>query len=94
MTNIHPSTNAPHGARTFDLPIPRRTPYTLGHDDRCAKVTSSIREEFGRGDGCATYSEAAAALARRSDGFGMNSSIDDKYFVQLLVIKLPFVFLL
>ncbi|KAH3825844.1 hypothetical protein DPMN_127727 [Dreissena polymorpha] len=34
MTNIHPSTNAPHGARTFDLPIPRRTPYPLGHGDR------------------------------------------------------------
>ncbi|KAH3755022.1 hypothetical protein DPMN_189703 [Dreissena polymorpha] len=25
---------APHGARTFDLPIPRRTPYPLGHGDR------------------------------------------------------------
>ncbi|KAH3836622.1 hypothetical protein DPMN_109993 [Dreissena polymorpha] len=34
MTNIHPSTNDLHGARTFDLPIPRRTPYPLGHGDR------------------------------------------------------------
>ncbi|KAH3730649.1 hypothetical protein DPMN_056640 [Dreissena polymorpha] len=34
MTNIHLSTNAPHGARTFDLPILRRTPYPLGHGDR------------------------------------------------------------
>ncbi|KAH3736494.1 hypothetical protein DPMN_043064 [Dreissena polymorpha] len=33
MKNLHHSTNAPHGAQTFDLPIPRRTPYPLGHGD-------------------------------------------------------------
>ncbi|KAH3710595.1 hypothetical protein DPMN_070082 [Dreissena polymorpha] len=44
MPNIHPSTNAPHGARTVDLPIPRRTPYPLGHGDRKG---SPWRSEYG-----------------------------------------------